>query len=152
MSLKSLFSIALLSITLASCGLIWEYRELHEFEGFKWDNSKAQTFEFSISEDGNYNIEIIGRHLSGFPFRDLNISIQVNGAETMLEGDLIIPIIGDDDMYVNEGGGDFWDFTFPAFTSTQLPAGDYTATINHTMNQNPLGLMMEIGLQVEKAD
>jgi gliding motility-associated lipoprotein GldH len=150
-SKKSLIFLLLMALV-SSCAFLYEYRSLHEFDGMEWDNSQAQTFDFTISEDGNYNIEVIGRHLSGFPFRDLKASIHVNGAETMLEDDLIIPVIGDFDMYVNEGGGDFWDFTFPAFTSTQLPAGKYTATINHTMNQNPLNLMMEIGLQVEKVD
>lgn len=152
MKLKSFLSVFLFSTILAACSLVWEYRSLHEFEGMEWDNATAQTFDFSISETGNYKVEIIGRHITGFQFRNITGMLTIKGGTVMLENEFTIPIIGDDDMYLNEGGGDLWDFTYPAITSTNLPAGDYTATINHTMEQNPLGLVMEIGMQVEKAD
>lgn len=150
MKLKSFLSVFLFTTVLSACGLLWEYRSLHEFEGMEWDNSTAQTFDFSISETGNYKVEIIGRHITGYQFRILKGIITIEGGSVMLENEFTIPIIGEDDMYLNEGGGDLWDFTFPAITSTNLPAGDYTATINHTMEQNPLGLVMEIGMQVER--
>ena len=150
MKLKSFLSVFLFTALLSACGILWEYRSLHELDGMEWDNSTAQTFDFSISETGNYKVEIIGRHITGFQFRNLEGTMTIKGGSIMLENEFIIPIIGEDDMYLNEGGGDLWDFTFPAITSTNLPAGDYTATINHTMEQNPLGLVMEIGMQVER--
>jgi gliding motility-associated lipoprotein GldH len=151
MTFKSFLSIAVFATLISSCGLIWEYRSLNELEGMEWDNTTAQTFDFSISETGNYKVEIIGRHITGFQFKNLTGTMTIKGGSIMLENEFTIPIIGEDDMYLNEGGGDLWDFTFPAITSTNLPAGDYTATINHTMEQNPLGLVMEIGMQVDKA-
>ena len=152
MSFKNTLFITLFTALLSSCGLLYEYRSLHEFKGFEWNNSDPQSFEFEIEKEGYYNIELIGRHLTGFPFKDLNCSISMTNQEEQMETMVTIPIIADDGMYLSEGGGDFWDFEFPALNNVLLKPAKYTIIVNHQMNKNPLPLFMEIGIQVVKAE
>lgn len=144
--------LALLILNLSSCNLIWEHRELHEFESFKWDKSNAQTFEFEIDEKGKFQIDIIGRHLTGFPYPTLNCQISVIGDSIEFVDDTEIPIIAEDGTYLTEGSGDFWDFDFPSFQNLSLEKGTYKAVISPTNNDDPIRLISEIGIEVKRVD
>lgn len=116
-----------------------------------WNKSDAKSFTANIKAAGNYDVYILFRHVHGFPYRDVAISMKMKGPDG--EGSdetYTIPIIGDNKEYLGEGSVDIWDVQHLALENHQMEAGEYTFELSHGMAKEDLQLVMEVGVQIEK--
>ena len=146
--MKYLYALSLL-LLVSSCGLLWEYRSLHEFEDYTWAKNDVQRFEFEIQEEGLYDVILLLRHVYGFPFSQLDLSLQMNGEVLSVDRNIAVPIIGSDKKYLGRGSGDLWDVDYIVLDNQNLTPGTYTITVAHLMSQEDLKLLMQLGIMVK---
>ncbi len=139
-------------ITLTALGCTRVYEDYQEIKDLKWYKKDAQTFHVKIPEDGNYNILFFMRHTIGFPFKNLKIYIKKKSALGEIDAkDLEIPVIAENKNYLGDVAGELWDITYPIWQDIFLKAGTYTFSLQHAMNSDPVVLLVETGLIIEKA-
>lgn len=147
--MKKLF-VALTCLSLVSCGMLWVYRDLHEFKGMVWKQTDAQNFEVPIKESGIYDVFILFRHVQGFPYPEVALNYNMEGPSTNLSETFIIPVIGENREYLGEAGLDIWDIEYLALPNQKLEAGDYKIKLAHIMNMDELQFVMEVGILIKK--
>lgn len=146
-SLRITLLLSLVSLLIASCGLLYLYRELHELPGMQWSKSSVQSFEVRLDNSKEVDASILFRHVDGYRYENVKMKILAkHDGTTWLDTLLIVPIKNESGDYLGEGAVDIWDVDFPFLTKEKLDAGQHTFEISHTMNTDPLPLVMEVGL------
>lgn len=118
----------------------------------KWYKSDSKVFEVDIKEKGYYDLFFSMRYSTGYPFKQIKIQIaqkQPDGTELFKDAE--IQIVNDKNEYLGEVTGQFWDIEELISEKTLLDAGKYTFEISHTMNNNPVVLVIDVGLVIRKS-
>ncbi|HAW20515.1 MAG TPA: hypothetical protein DCX14_10055 [Flavobacteriales bacterium] len=147
---KLLKSTTICLLLLSACDGLWEYRGLNELAKMTWSKGDVQTFDATISETGEYDVYILFRHVHGFPYKDINVNLNMTGPSTLYDQSYTIPIIGDDKEYLGEGSVDIWDVELLAMENETLAEGAYTINLQHEMVTEDLQLVMEVGVRIQK--
>ncbi len=146
---KYIFS-SLVLLLIASCSDT--YSDFQAVEDLKWEKSDVKTFEVDITENGNYDLFFAMRHLTGYPFTTIKVlisQITPDGNEFTKEAEFLVA--NEKGKYKGDVTGQFWDIEDVFSENTPLKKGKYTFKISHTMNNNPVILVIDIGLIIRKS-
>ena len=135
---------------LSACGILWEHRSLNSFDDMQWKQSDTASFEFKIDEAGTHDVDILVRHVHGFPYAELGILAITKGPGWMDTQMIVIPVIGSEGQYLGDGSGDMFDLQHVLHPALPLNQGAYEIQLIHQMQRDPLPLIMEVGIQVSK--
>lgn len=149
MKLKPNLYILLFSLLLTSCGILWDYRETHEFETYIWNADETQNFEFEFSDNETHSLHIIGQHLTGIPYPNLDLTLKIEGDAYSNTWAISIPLRSANGDYLTQGSGDYWDFDYEVFHDQSLPKGKYAATLSSDMNVEEVKLITTIGILID---
>ncbi len=124
-----------------------------KMDDLAWKQENVISFQVNIEDNSTpYNFLVAIRHASGFPYQNLLLTFSrttPSGKKETQEHELRLADENGD--YLGDGMGDFWDFSFPLETGKMLEeTGMYTLELKHDMPRDPLPLIMEVGLIVEK--
>lgn len=132
--------------------MLWEYRSLEEIENMTWKKNDVKSFDAKISEDGVYDVFILFRHASGFPYSKLSLNMTAKGEGLDHSSVVEIPVIDEGTKkYLGDGSGDLWDIEHVALSNQKLTSGNYHIELNQAMNFDELLLAMEVGIMVKKS-
>ncbi len=127
------------------------YRNFQSVKDLKWYKKDVKTFNVSIPEDGNYDLVFALRHSTGYPFTSIKINIEQTTPEgKVLEKNAEFPIVDKNGKYLGEVTGQLWDIENIFSEHTFLKKGKYIFKIKHIMNNNPVILVIDVGLIVRK--
>ncbi len=127
------------------------YRNFQSVKDMKWYKKDVKTFNVSIPEDGNYDLIFAMRYSTGYPFTSIKINIEQTTPEgKMSEKNAEFPVADKTGKYLGEVTGQLWDIENIFSEKTFLKRGKYTFKIKHIMNNNPVILVIDIGLIVRK--
>ncbi|GAB4381117.1 MAG: hypothetical protein Kow0075_12780 [Salibacteraceae bacterium] len=146
-------SIVLVSVLTAGCGMLWEYREIRELPKMTWSNDNVLDFEVEIGSDGNYDVIVMFRHVHGFPYPNVPITLTISGDDLSVSEEKIIPVIDEKTRdYLGEGAVDIWDVEFTAIRNLHMRPGKYKVSIAPAFERDELQLVMEVGLMIKASE
>ncbi len=146
---KTLLLISI-SIILSSCTDV--YRDFQKVEDMKWFKGDIKKFNVDIKEPGNYNIIFAFRYATLYPYRNIKITItkkQPNGKEYTKNAEF--QVVDDENNYIGDVAGDIWDLENVISENEKLEKGKYEFEIEHNMDNDPVIVVMEIGLIIRKS-
>lgn len=121
----------------------------------EWPMDKVLNFEVPIDDTSAfYNVIIPVRHIDNYPYDGLLVNVTLNtpsGEERSKNYKLSLR--DGDGKFIGDPGGDIWDADVTIMKKTKFNSiGTYKFEIVNGMPKTPTVCIMEVGLQVEKAE
>ena len=128
------------------------YRNFSEIPSLKWYKKDVLKFKVNINEDGIYDLFFALRYTTGFPYRNISVKI-TRKADDGIEWykDCNFRIVNENDEYIGEVAGDMWDFEECFAEKQEMKHGTYYFEIEHTMPDDPVIPVLDVGLTVRKS-
>lgn len=149
--MKKLLVLSLfISVILSSCTDL--YRGFSKVKDLKWYKSDAKKFTVDIKKDGYYDLIFAFRYATAYPYNNIKVIISKknpSGEEFSKEAEFIV--VDDNNNYIGDVAGDIWDLENPFDVNEFMKKGLYEFTIEHNMINDPVIVVMEIGLIVRKS-
>ena len=147
--IRSLLAMSILVSLLVSCSnaVYEDYKSVGD--NYIWSKSESQTFEFSIDNEGLYDVELLVRYVTGYPYDKLRITVQHDLIESKVYAqDLDVVIQETKGAYQGEPSLDLWDLNQLLFGAIELQKKNYQIKVVHDMPIDNLPFVSEIGLRV----
>lgn len=130
-----------------------EYKSIDAETGWKVEDRK--TFEVEIKDsESRYNVYVNVRQGDAYPYRNLFLYLTTEYPDGKKVKDTLECILADENnRWLGEGAGDLWDNTILFKQNARFPMpGKYKFTYEHAMRVDPLPMILDVGLTIEKAE
>jgi len=150
-----LASFCLLSVLFASCNknvVFSEYTKIPE-EGWKRENKLTYTVDI-VDNKPYHNVFLTVRHADSYPFSNLFVFLTTTYPNGKISVDTLECLLANKKgEWQGDGAGDLWDNKIPLKQNLIFPqAGKYTFTFEQGMRTNPLPLILDFGMVIEKVE
>jgi gliding motility-associated lipoprotein GldH len=151
----SLSAIAIVFMLVTSCNknvVFSDYTKLPD-EGWKTENRLK--FEVDIKDNNAlHNVFLNVRHADSYPYANLFVFLTTTYPDGKTSIDTLECIFADKKgKWVGDGAGDLWDNKIPLKKNLRFPqTGKYTFSFEQGMRSNPLPLILDFGMTVEKVE
>ncbi|MBC7864242.1 MAG: gliding motility lipoprotein GldH [Bacteroidia bacterium] len=148
--------IALSVIFISSCGkksVFSEYKSIDAEKGWAKDNRIS--FDVNIDDTiSRYNVYVNVRQGDVYQFRNLFVFLVTEYPDGRKVKDTLECLLADDkNQWMGEGAGDLWDNTIPFKGNAKFPVkGKYKFTYEQAMRVDPLPMIKDMGLTIDKAE
>lgn len=120
----------------------------------EWLKKDVRTFDVVIEDNSvEYDLSLAFRYATGFQYQFAKVQVteeSPTGLIRVMEFDL--KVRDDNGDYIGDAGLDIWDSEHMVESRIKyMEEGNYTYSITHIMENDPLHFAMEIGLIVDKA-
>ena len=144
----------LLSIGFVSCNgdvLTSQITTLPE-EGWKTENKLTYTVDVTDNTP-YYNVFLNVRHADSYPFSNVFVFLSTTNPSGKTTVDTLECVLANKKgEWQGDGAGDIWDNKIPLKQNLKFPqTGKYTFVFEQGMRLNPLPLIMDFGITIEKA-
>ena len=123
------------------------------FPKFRWEKSNKIEFTPEITDaNPDYQIYVALRHVHGFQFPSLTVNVEyISPSGKSEKKDYSIKVVGADGEYLSDCAVDLCDLeTLVEDKFKFKETGKYKIIVEHSMKQDPLPNVMEVGLIVDK--
>ena len=151
--LTLILCVVVLSIAFVSCNdniLTSQYVTLPE-EGWRTENKLK--FDVDVKDNSGYhNVFLNVRHADSYPYSNLFVFLTTTYPDGKTSVDTLECILANKKgEWQGDGAGDLWDNKIPLKQNLRFPqVGKYTFTFEQGMRSNPLPLIMDFGITIEK--
>ena len=119
----------------------------------EWLKKDVRTFDVVIEDNSvEYDLSLAFRYATGFQYQFAKVEVteeSPTGLIRVMEFDL--KVRDDNGDYIGDAGLDIWDSEHIVESGIKyMEKGNYTYSITHIMENDPLHFAMEIGLIVDK--
>ena len=152
-SLHNYWLILLPLFFLFSCSnkVFEEHKELSA--NMTWPSNIAKHFDVLIEKEGDYQMSLALRYVTGFPFKQIELSVAHSSeTEKQTKKNYLITVANEEGDYLGDPGLDIWDLSQVVEKSIHLSKGKHEFIISHNAPIEPLTHVMEVGLILDKAD
>lgn len=150
---KLIFGNFILLFLLFSCDKNRVYEKNSDIPKYQWDSKFIVAFELEINDTSFlYDVYANIRHADAYPFRNLWIIVHTTfPSGEKKEKRIELPLADESGKFFGEGMGDIWDYRILIQQNAIFPeAGKYKFELEQNMRQDPLPMIMSMGLRVEK--
>lgn len=146
--------IIVLGFSAFSCGnekIFIEYQTVDETKG--WLKTDKKIFTPEIKDTlGVYDIFVHVRHADSYPYRNLYIFLTTEFPNGKKESDTLECMLANEkNQWLGSGAGDLWDNAILLKSDVQFPvSGKYRFTFEQGMRMDPVPMILDIGLSIEK--
>lgn len=143
----------LLAVAFASCNknvVFSDYTKIPE-EGWRTDNKLK--FEVDIKDyNALHNVFLNVRHADSYPYSNLFVFLTTTYPDGKSSVDTLECILANKKgEWQGDGAGDLWDNKIPLKQNLRFPqTGKYTFSFEQGMRSNPLPLILDFGMTIEK--
>ena len=152
--MKNILWFLMIGFGLYACNSNRIYNEHYEVkEVLKWTKSDIKNFEYDVQAiDQKYNIAIALRHHSSINRKNVKVNFTITSPDKKSNsGNYILPIRDDRGNLLGDAGGDICDTENFILNEFQFKSkGIYKFSVEHTMKDDDLALIMEVGLIIDK--
>lgn len=152
---KSILFIVLLSFLFCiSCNKNVVYTEYKKFENNEWYAKDKAVFEVDITDNNALNnISLMVRHADSYPYSNVFLFVTTTYPDgKILKDTMEVVLANSKGEWQGSGAGDIFDFKVPIKKNTRFPlVGKYKFEFEQGMRTDPLPLIMDFGLEIEKA-
>lgn len=151
----TIIGFVILSVLFISCNdsiVLSEYTKLPE-EG--WKTESKLTYTVDIKDNAPYyNVFLTVRHADSYPYSNLFVFLTTTNPNGKTTVDTLECILANQKgEWQGDGAGDIWDNKIPLKQNLKFPqTGKYIFTFEQGMRTNPLPLIMDFGMVIEKVD
>jgi len=122
--------------------------------GHQWESSFKPQIVFDITDTTSlYNIYVVVRHQNAYGWNNIWIkgTVQQPGDTTTRSQQYDLRLANDQKGWLGKGMDDIFEHRILIQQRTRFRrAGEYKFTLEHTMREDPLQHVMNIGLRIEK--
>ncbi len=145
----------LLSVFFVSCNgkVVYSKYETLPEEGWKTENKLS--YEVDIEDASSFNnVFLTVRHADSYPYSNLFVFLTTTYPNGKITVDTLECILANKKgEWQGDGAGEIWDNKIPLKQNLRFPQkGKYKFTFEQGMRSNPLPLIMDFGMIIEKAD
>lgn len=127
-----------------------EYKKIPE-EG--WRISNKLSYEVTIDDNSKYhNVFLTVRHADAYPYSNLYVFLTTTYPDGKTSVDTLECVLANKKgEWQGDGAGDLWDNKIPLKQNVHFPQnGKYIFTFEQGMRSDPLPLILDFGMVVEK--
>jgi gliding motility-associated lipoprotein GldH len=151
---RSLTLLALLAGALTACTQA-TFRESRPLPNSAWAQDRPVVFVATIADaTPAYDLVLELRFAAQIHHAHLDAQLTVSGpAGQLANSPVVFPIRDPSGKFVGEVLGDLGDVEVTALPRFKFPGpGEYRLAVAHTMPQDPVGPVMELGIKIVKVD
>jgi gliding motility-associated lipoprotein GldH len=157
--LKNKFAIltvcSLLCLLFVSCNRNVVYSKYEKLPEEGWATENKLSYEVDIEDIAPpHNVFLTVRHADAYPYSNLFVFLTTtypNGKTTV--DTLECVLANKKGEWQGDGAGDLWDNKIPLKQNVKFPMpGKYKFTFEQGMRTNPLPLILDFGMVIEKAE
>ena len=144
----------LLVFALSACDKARLYEENKEIPNNTWKQHDSLVFQTDIKDTiGSYNVFINGRNAGGYQFSNLFLFIKTTLPKGKHATDTMeCTLANAEGKWLGGGLGDIYDNQILFKRNMRFPqAGKYTFVLEQAMRIDPLPMIMDVGIRIEKA-
>jgi gliding motility-associated lipoprotein GldH len=150
----SYFFLAVASLILSGCNKNVVYSEYKTFENNEWYAKDRAEFDLEIKDTQSLNnISLMVRHADDYPYSNLYMFVTTSYPDGKVIRDTMEVILANQKgEWQGSGAGDLYDLKVPIKRNVRFAlAGKYKFAFEQAMRVDPLPLIMDFGLEIEKA-
>jgi len=155
LSKRTFILLAIIScLSFVACTTMGVFEKNVTIPDHEWESSFKPEIVFDIDDTTSlYNIYIVVRHQNAYRFNNIWIkgSVLQPGDSTVRSQQYDLKLANDQYGWLGKGMDDIFEHRILIQQRTRFTrAGEYKFTLEHTMRQDPLPHIMNIGLRIEK--
>ncbi|HQQ94033.1 MAG TPA: gliding motility lipoprotein GldH [Bacteroidia bacterium] len=146
--------ILILVLFLSSCSDKVVFSKYQSFENNEWRSGDKAVFEVDITDTRSLNnISLMIRHADEYPFRNIFLFVTTSYPDgKILKDTMEIVLANDKGEWHGSGMGDIFDLKVPVKKNVRFPlSGHYRFEFEQGMRSDPLPMVMDFGLEIEKS-
>lgn len=144
----------LLILAFAACGPINSFEKNVSIPGQEWPSSFKPVISFDITDTSSlYNVYVVVRHKNAYRFNNIWVkgTVLQPGDTTLRSRQYELRLANDETGWLGKGMDDIFEHRILIQQRTRFARpGEYRFTLEHTMRDDPLKHVMDIGLRIEK--
>lgn len=141
-------------ICLAACGPINSFEKNVAIPGQEWESSFKPVFTFDITDTTSlYDVYVVIRHKNAYRWNNIWVkgTVLQPGDTTIRSRQYDLRLANDEGGWVGKGMDDIFEHRILIQKDTRFTRpGQYRFTLEHTMRDDPLKHVMNVGLRIEK--
>jgi gliding motility-associated lipoprotein GldH len=153
-TIHTLLAAFVLSLCMASCASLDVFEKNVAIPGQAWERSFKPDIEFEITDTAvTYNMYIVVRHRNAYNFNNIWVrgTVQEPSDTAVKSQQYDLKLADDQNGWFGEGMDDIFEHRILIQPATRfVRSGKYRFRLEHTMRQDPLQHVMNIGLRIEK--
>ncbi|MCW3078427.1 MAG: motility protein [Bacteroidetes bacterium] len=142
------------ALLLSSCNNNVVFSQYHTFKENEWHVSEKAVFNVEIKDTMTLNnINLMIRHADAYPYNNLFLFVTTKYPDgKVLTDTMEIVLANQKGEWQGSGAGDIFDFKIPVKKNVRFPlGGKYEFIFEQGMRVDPLPLIMDFGLEIEKS-
>ncbi len=144
---------SLVLLILTSCNNNVVYSKYEKLPETGWNTDNKLSYEVEVNDVTSlHSVFLTVRHADSYPYNNLFVFLTTtypNGKSVTDTCELILA--NEKGEWIGDGAGDIWDDKIPLKQNVKFPqAGKYKFTFEQGMRTNPLPLIMDFGMVIEK--
>lgn len=153
-SIKFIAGLVLCSLLFCiSCNKNVVYTKYKKFDNNEWFAKDTAVFEVEIEDLNSLNnISLMVRHADSYPYSNVFLFVTTTYPDGKVLNDTMEVVLANGKgEWQGSGAGDIFDFKVPIKRNVRFPlAGKYKFVFEQGMRTDPLPLIMDFGLEIEK--
>ena len=141
---------------LAACEPINTFEKSVPVPGQQWESSFKPQINFEITDTTSlYNVYVVLRHRNAYGYNNIWIrgTVQEPADTTTKTQQYDLRLANDETGWLGKGMDDIFEHRILIQQRTRFTrAGEYRFKLEHTMREDPLQHVMNIGLRIEKSN
>ncbi len=150
-----IFASFALMIMMVSCNKNIVYSEYRKFKDYEWFAKDKAVFEVEIKDTQSLNnISLMIRHADSYPFNNIFLFVTTKYPDgKVLTDTMEVVLANKKGEWQGSGVGDIFDFKVPVKKNVRFAqAGKYEFSFEQGMRTDPLPLIMDFGIEIEKSE
>lgn len=142
-------------LLLSACDANRVFEENTEITEHMWDTSQVVTFEVPVTDTVSpHNFYVNVRNADAYPYSNLYLFIRTKFPDGRVSNDTLEVILADEKgRWLGDGLGDIYENQVLFKRNVRFPAeGTYRFEYRQGMRDNPLPMIMDVGMRIEKAE
>jgi gliding motility-associated lipoprotein GldH len=149
------FLIFLLTLTAFACNKNSVFSKYETFDDNEWSIKVKPKFEVNMTDTINlHNIFIMVRHADSYPYSNLFLFVNTKYPDGRVLNDTMELVLANQKgKWLGDGAGDIFDYKVAVKKNIRFAqGGKYEFTFEQGMRVDPLPLIMDFGMAIEKSE
>jgi len=151
--LKALIALIVIVFIFSACNKNVVYSKYEKLPEEGWKMEQKLSYEVEVDDANCLNdVYITVRHADAYPYSNLFVFLTTTYPNGKISVDTCELILANNKgEWQGNGAGEIWDNKIPLKKNVRFPqTGKYTFTFEQGMRSNPLPMIMDFGMVVEK--
>jgi gliding motility-associated lipoprotein GldH len=149
------FIVVLVLVLLSSCNSNTVFSKYETFAENEWAAKNKVTFKIPVTDSVNlHNIYFMVRHAESYPYSNLFLFVSTKYPDGKVLSDTMELVLANQKgQWLGEGAGDLYDYKVAVKKNIRFAQkGNYEFSFEQGMRVDPLPLIMDLGIEIEKSE